>query len=65
MQYFQLPPSKLFPAGTRLFIFLNFGMERLVIQTGKQVTLELAGLASHASAVFAGDQFLEVVSGPL
>jgi hypothetical protein len=50
MSNFQLPPSRLFPAGTRLFNSGNAGLERLVLQTGKQVTLELAGLAGSSPA---------------
>ena len=46
MAQFQLPHSALFPGGTRLFMVGDSGPERLVLQTGKQVTLELTGLAS-------------------
>jgi hypothetical protein len=49
MLNFQLPPSRLAPAGTRLFVSGNSGLERVVIQTGKQVTLELAGLPGSSS----------------
>jgi len=48
MAQFQLPHSKLFPTGTRLFVSGNSGIQRLVLQIGKQVTLELAGLATSA-----------------
>lgn len=45
MAHFQLPSSTLFLGGTRLFVSGNSGTERLVLEPGKQVTLELAALA--------------------
>lgn len=48
MAHFQLPSSKLLPGGSRLFPSGNSGFERLVLEPGKQVALELAGLAPSA-----------------
>jgi hypothetical protein len=49
MAQFQLPPSKLFPGRTRLFVVGDSGQERLTLQIGKQVTLELVGLTSPSA----------------
>lgn len=49
MAHFQLPHSGLFPGGTRLHVEGSSGIERLVLQTGKLVNLELAGLAAAAA----------------
>jgi hypothetical protein len=48
MAQFQLPPSVLFPGGTPLFTSGNSGAQRLVLQTGKQATLVLTGVAPSA-----------------
>lgn len=50
MATFQLPHSRLFPNGTQLFVSGDKGLARLVIQLGKQVTLELRGLNSSAAS---------------
>jgi hypothetical protein len=39
------------PGGSRLFISGSTGIERLTIETGKRVTLELTGLARNTGAV--------------
>ena len=48
MPYFQIPNSNLFPGGTRLYLSGNSGTERLVLEKGVKVTLELAGLPANA-----------------
>ena len=48
MPYFQIPNSNLFPGGTRLYLSGNGGTERLVLEPGVKVTLELAGLPANA-----------------
>lgn len=47
---FQLPHGSLFPGGTRLFSKGDSGEERLVLETGKQVTLELVGVTGSSAA---------------
>ena len=49
MTHFQLPSSPLLAGRTRLFVSGDSGLERLVIEIGKQVSLELADLAGPPS----------------
>jgi hypothetical protein len=48
MAEFRLRHSSLFPGGTRLLVNRHAGIEKLVLHSGTQVTLEVAGLASPA-----------------
>ncbi len=43
MAHFQIGASKLFPSGTRLFVKGNSGTEKIVLQAGQKVRLELHG----------------------
>ena len=61
MAQFQLPHSTLFPGGTWLLIAGTSSLERLVLQTGKQVTLELTGLASSSDKPVVGQVPLQGV----
>ncbi|WP_246206209.1 hypothetical protein [Propylenella binzhouense] len=52
MIHFRIPPShRALPAGARPFLVGDSGIERVIVQTGKRVRLEIAGIAKSRTTL--------------
>ncbi len=51
MTHFRLPHSQLIPGGTRLFADGDRGFERLILETGKSIAMELADVPALAKPI--------------